>query len=309
MGSMFIGMDAGAAGGPGGFTMIITTTNTSTGSSNNDQFKLPLVSTGNYNFTVDWGDGNEDTITVWNQAETTHTYSSTGNYTVRISGTIEGWRFANSGDKLKVTEISDWGTLTITTDRAFDYCQNLTISTTNAPIISTTTLESCFRRCDAFTNEDFSGWDCSGVQSFKRFFYDCATFNGNVDDLVTSDATNLEAMFYGTAAFAQSISGWDTSGVTNMKEMCRISLGTAWTYNVGLLDWTAVTDATRMFVGVTLSTVLYDAILVAIEAQGVNNSVAFHGGFSKYTSGGASETARAALVADHSWTITDGGAV
>ena len=43
------------------------------GVSNNDQITLPLVSGGTYNFLVQWGDGNSDTITVWNQAETTHT--------------------------------------------------------------------------------------------------------------------------------------------------------------------------------------------------------------------------------------------
>jgi hypothetical protein len=46
-----------------------------------NQIQLPLISTGNYNFVVDWGDGNTDTITVWNQAETLHTYATEGQYT------------------------------------------------------------------------------------------------------------------------------------------------------------------------------------------------------------------------------------
>lgn len=31
--------------------------------------ELPLVSSGNYNFSVNWGDGNTDTITTYDQAE------------------------------------------------------------------------------------------------------------------------------------------------------------------------------------------------------------------------------------------------
>ena len=58
---------------------------TQAGSSNN-QVVLPLVSNGDYDFRIDWGDGtsNRDTITAYNQAEVTHTYDSTGVYEIRI---------------------------------------------------------------------------------------------------------------------------------------------------------------------------------------------------------------------------------
>ena len=48
------------------------------GTSNDDQITLPLVSSGTYDFTVDWGDGTQDTITSHDQAEVTHTYSAAG---------------------------------------------------------------------------------------------------------------------------------------------------------------------------------------------------------------------------------------
>ena len=60
------------------------TANTSGGSSTSTQIQLPLESSGTYNFVVDWGDGNTDTITAWNQAETLHTYASSGTYTITI---------------------------------------------------------------------------------------------------------------------------------------------------------------------------------------------------------------------------------
>jgi hypothetical protein len=75
------------------FEFTINTANTSTGSTASDQFKLPLVSSLPLNAVVDWGDGSSDTITVWNQAETTHTYASSGTYTVSITGDLSGWMF------------------------------------------------------------------------------------------------------------------------------------------------------------------------------------------------------------------------
>ena len=43
-----------------------------------------------------------------------------------------------------------------------------------------------------------------------------------------------------------------------------------------------------------------------MEANNNNSSVTFHGGTAEYWSGDAA-TARAALIADHSWSFTDGG--
>ena len=64
------------------------TDNTSTGSSNNNQVRLPLMPNGAYNFLVNWGDGSINTIASWNQAEATHTYAAIGTYTITITGYI-----------------------------------------------------------------------------------------------------------------------------------------------------------------------------------------------------------------------------
>ena len=69
------------------------TANVSGGSSASNQIQLPLVSGGNYNFIAYWGDGTSDLITTWNQAETLHTYSTSGIYTITLQGTIQGFVF------------------------------------------------------------------------------------------------------------------------------------------------------------------------------------------------------------------------
>jgi len=58
---------------------------------------------------------------------------------------------------------------------------------------------------------------------------------------------------------------------------------------------------------VTLSTANYDALLIAWAAQSVLSGLAIWFGASEYTGGGTAAAARASLIADDSWTITDGG--
>ncbi|NDE16566.1 fibronectin type III domain-containing protein [bacterium] len=105
------------------------------GTSSSTQVKLPLVSSvTTYNFRVDWGDGLSDTITSWNQAQTTHTYSVAGTYTISIYGTIPGWQFNNAGDKSKILEISSWGPFKFgNTGGQFAGANNLTITATDVP--------------------------------------------------------------------------------------------------------------------------------------------------------------------------------
>jgi hypothetical protein len=82
------------------------TDNQTTGSSTATQVRLPLESSGTYNFKVDWGDGSASTITTWNDVNTIHTYAAAGTYTLTIVGTITGFRFNNSGDREKIINIS-----------------------------------------------------------------------------------------------------------------------------------------------------------------------------------------------------------
>ena len=97
----FLIRDVQASSDPSSFISVWNTTLTSSGSSGTNQVKLPLESGGNYDFTVNWGDGNSDTITSWDQTEVTHNYSSAGVYEVNITGIIVGWRFDYKGDRLK----------------------------------------------------------------------------------------------------------------------------------------------------------------------------------------------------------------
>src|SRR5690606_40421544 len=104
------------------FIFTIDTT-LGTGSS----FDLPLREGYNYNFIVDWGDGNTDVITSYNQTEKLHTYSTGGEYQIKINGICKAWYFNYSGDRLKLTSIDQWGnTGFVNMQYAFYGCSNLT---------------------------------------------------------------------------------------------------------------------------------------------------------------------------------------
>ncbi|NDD55718.1 BspA family leucine-rich repeat surface protein, partial [bacterium] len=204
------------------FVSTWKTDNTSSGSSTSSQVKLPLESTGTYNFSVDWGDGTSNTITTWNDANTTHTYASAGTYTVTIYGTITGFRFNNGGDKLKITNISSFGPLRLGNNGSYFYgASNLTITATDAlDLTGTTNLYAAFAACTSLTTApSMASWDTSGVTNMASLFSQAAAFNQNIGTWNTANVTDMSQMFYVANAFNQDIGSWNTANVTKMTWM------------------------------------------------------------------------------------------
>ncbi len=311
---------------------FVFTVDTTQAGSASDTFVLPLHSTGVYNFNVEWGDGNDDDITVYNQPEVTHVYAAGGTYTITISGQIEGWFFANTGDDDKITNISNWGSLVITLKWAFYGCSNLDITATDAPTITTSTMEYMFRDCISLTNPDFSAWDTSSVTYCLGTFQNCALFNGDISTWDMSNVTLTQSMLSGCVVFNQPIGAWrlvslldavamlynnvlfnhpieDWNFASNLKIKLMMYNNDA--FDQPLSNWpvTQMTDMTSFMLSATgISTANYDATLIAWDAQG---AMAFSGtvnfGGSKYTAGGAAEAARTSLISKWGG-ITDGGA-
>jgi len=179
---------------------------------------LPLVAAGNYNFTVDWGDGNTDTITAYNQAEVTHTYATANTYDVQITGTIEGWQFNNAGDKDKITNISIWGPFVITTNGAFWGCSNLDTTATDAPTLSTTDLYATFAGCTSLTTLDASSWNVSSVTSLRSFFSGCSSLTTlDVSSWNVSNVTDFRYIFYNCSSLTTfDVSSWNVSSATSL---------------------------------------------------------------------------------------------
>ena len=298
--------------------------------SDGETVTLPLLSGGTYSGTIDWGDSNSDSLSYANRS---HVYTTAGTYTITISGSdIQGWQFNNGGDKAKITDVSNWGNLTITTNKAFWGCSNLLVSATDAPTISTTDLTSTFRATD-LTGADLTSWDVSGVTNFSLCFFqsdfeggnvstwdvssgvnfqscfNSSNFDGDVSSWNLASASNCSYMFYTTPNFNSDIT--ITSATTNVNAMLQRAIS----FDQDISNWSVaqITQFGNFMAGggigaPTLSTANYDALLIAWDAQGAmsySGTVNFVG--CRYTSGGAAEAARTSLVSKWGG-IIDGGA-
>lgn len=286
------------------------TDNISTGSSANNQVKLPLPSTGVYNMTVDWGDGNSNIITVYNQAEVTHTYSSIGTYTIKIKGICQGWSFNSTGDRLKILSISRWGVLQLTPALVnyFQGCANLTLSSVSDVIDLSlaTSLTGIFAQCTSLTTINrINEWNTSSITSLSAAFLG-STFNDNVSNWNVSNVTNLSNTF-SCPNFNQNIGAWNVGTVTNFTQTFRNN--TAFNQNIGAWNVSNGTVFTNFMQGktaATFSTTNLDAIYNGWSSRPVQPSIAITFGTAKYTS--AASAGRAILTsAPNNWTITDGG--
>jgi surface protein len=230
------------------FISVWDTTKTSGGSSNADQIKLPLQSSDTYDFTVDWGDGNSNTITDYNQAEVTHTYSSQGQYTITINGSIKGWQFNNGGDKLKIVEISQWGCLQFGNDGYYFFgSSNLNLTADDAPdLTETTNLEFTFGSCNNLgSSGTMNNWDVSAVTNMRRMFNGTSSFNQPIGDWDVSGVKYMYCMFYGASSFNQPIGDWDVSGVTDMIGM--FNGASSFNQDIGNWDVSSVTSMCDSF--------------------------------------------------------------
>ncbi len=222
------------------------------GVSNSSQITLPLIASGTYNFDVDWGDGNSDTITTWDQAEKTHTYSSPGIYNLTITGTLDGWKFNRGGDRGKIIEILQWGSFGFgNTDSHFYGAWNLVHTATDAPDLSnTTSFYQTFRDCPSLGGDgSMNSWNTSTITTLERTFEDADNFNQSLENWDTSKVTSLLKTFRSSFIFNQPLNNWDTSSVTNMAG----TFDRAFAFNQPINAWdtSSVTNMAVMFWGAT----------------------------------------------------------
>ena len=235
-------------GGGGNLTDFISVWDTTLGDGN-PSIILPLVASGNYNFSVNWGDGNTDTITAYDQAEVTHTYATGGIYTVTITGTIEGCSFNGVGSCPKLTSITNIGPLKLGNEGLYFYgCSNLTTIGGIFDLTGTTNLGGMFSGCNSLTSVNgISSWDVSSVTNMNGMFNQATAFNQDISGWDVSNVTDMGSMFGNATAFNQDISGWKTSVVTNMGGMFIDAIS----FNQDISGWdtSAVTDMQSMFAG------------------------------------------------------------
>jgi surface protein len=234
---------------PFAFVSTWNTLSISTGSSTASQIRLPLILGGAYNFTVNWGDGTSSSITSWNQADVTHTYATAGTKNITITGTIKGWEFNNGGDRLKITNISNWGPLDMNvagSSRNFNGCANLNITTGGSPVMPTN-CTGMFEGCSALVGVGINDFNMATVTNTSYMFSSCSLFNAPINNWNTSNVTNMSGMFFGATSFNQQIGTWNISKVTNISSM--FNGATAFNQLLNTWNTSAITNMSSMFSG------------------------------------------------------------
>jgi len=200
-------------GGPSEFVTVWETTASS------ETITLPATSSSN-DFNVDWGDGNDEDVT---SASPSHEYATAGEYTVTISGTCPKWYQNDGGDKLKIIEISNWGSVGFTElNNAFHGCENLTITAADpAGMGAVTTMYRMFFNCSSLTTVNASNWDVSAVTNMSYMFLGCSSLTTvNASNWDVSAVTTMERMFLNDSSLTTlDVSNWDVSAVTTMYRM------------------------------------------------------------------------------------------
>jgi surface protein len=285
---------------------FIMTVDTTQAGSASDTFVLPFRSIGSYNCVIDWGDSSSSTITSYNDAALTHVYSTPGTYQISISGSFGGLFFVNTGDKLKLSSIDQWGNnIYQSFDGAFWGCSNMVGTFTDYPNLGTiSNLNYMFENCTSF-NSNLISWDTSNVTTMANMFKGSAAFNGDISSWDVSNVTSFTRMFQSASAFNSDISSWDVSSVINMS----ITFYGATAFDKDLGSWnvssvTNFTDFMTLKTPSTFSASNLDAIYNGWDSRAVQTPIVITFGSAKHTA--ASSTARASLVSK-GWTITDGG--
>ncbi|MFO0970879.1 MAG: BspA family leucine-rich repeat surface protein [Candidatus Saccharimonadales bacterium] len=211
-----------------------------------NQIRIPTVG-GGYNYTVDWGDGN---TTSGHTGDATHTYGTSGTYTVKITGTFPRIYFNNSGDKEKILSVEQWGTNQWTSmNAAFRRAEKLVVNAMDAPDLSNVT-DMSYMFCGArLFNSNINHWDVSHVTSMNNLFANCNSttiFNQPLNNWDVSNVTDMNSMFFGNNSFNQNINSWNTSNVTDMRNMF---VGTSFNQPLNNWDVSNVTTMLQMFTG------------------------------------------------------------
>ena len=225
--------------GPDESSAFVTTWDTSLGG-------VALALAGEVDATIDWGDGDVETVTT--PGPHVHDYGSDGIYTVSVTGSAEAYNSMHNGGGAGMISVDNWGQLGFTSMYgAFYYCSNLvTVPGTSDGIEAVTDMGLMFGEASSF-NGDIGGWDTSSVTNMYGMFYWALSFNGDIGGWDTSSVTNMSEVFHGSLSFNQDIGGWDTSGVTgSMHEM--FSDASAFNQDIGGWDTSSVTDMRGMFV-------------------------------------------------------------
>ena len=267
-------------------SFIITVKSDNAGGSLNTQFTIPTFGAG-YNYNVDCNnDGTfEGTALTGDYTCDFIPFGGAGTYQVRMRGNQAGFEgfpriyFNNTGDRLKVLNIDQWGINPWKSMRAaFQGTSNMTVTAMDVPNLSQVGDIRLMFSAASMANPDTSMWD-------------------------TSNITNMAAMFQNATSATPNVSNWDVSMVSNMGFL--FAGATNANPNLSQWDFNNATDMTTMLGGSAISTTNYDNMLVNINKTTGLTNIVLNNVPTKRCSTQAQQAHDALILAG--WTINDLG--
>ena len=173
----------------------------------NESITLPYYVAGNYSGLINWGDGSTSANTYGN---ITHTYTFSGDYTVTISGVVEGWTFGlveYETSRPKIISVTQWGPLIVLCslgEGTFQECINLDLSSVSdiLNLNGITSTATMFYGCTSLTTINNVGlWDMSTVTSTQAMFLNATNFDDDISDWQMSQVHIAQGMFDGATSF------------------------------------------------------------------------------------------------------------
>lgn len=149
-----------------------------------NQIEVPLIPDGVYDFIINWGDGNLESVT--NYKRLVHDYSKPGVYKISIVGKLEGISFRYGVDNQKLLNILNWGCFTLTGNlEVFANCINLNITAIDLPIFKgVTNLSYYFVNCtNLVTVPQIREWDWDNITEYNNMFLNCINLTEDISFL------------------------------------------------------------------------------------------------------------------------------
>jgi len=314
-------------------TAFIIEVDTSKAGSASDQFQFTGVE-GDYDVIAKQNDIVVATFDNLSGAETI-TLPSSGVYNLEVkSKEVNGFnriRFNGGGDKLKITDIKQWGKVAWSTfSAAFFGCSNMLTTASDVPNLSNVTNMSNMFRDASIANPDTSNWDVSSVTNMRYMFTNASSANPDTSNWDVSNFTDMSNMFRSASSANPDTSNWDVSNVVNMRNMFRsassanpdtsnwdvssvtnmsLMFTNASSANPDTSNWDVsnVTDMSRMLENSNLSVENLTAIYENWSQLNLQQNVSFSAGTIKYNASG--QAGRDILVNTYNWLITDGSQV
>jgi surface protein len=224
---------------------------------------------GDVDVHVDWGDGSPDSD-VAVAGPFAHTYATSGQYTITVSGSLTGFGASSLAGAEYLTAVTSFGDLGIESlAYAFYGSENLV----NVPAVlpaTVTDMSAMFRDASSF-DQSLSSWDTANVTNMGMMFYGALSFDQSLSSWDTANVTNMGMMFYYAFSFDQSLSSWDTANVTDMSAM--FYYASSFDQSLGAWDIGLVDNMGSMLDNSALSVANYDATLIGWEDGPKQNNV------------------------------------